>query len=142
MVAAEIRVIVSPAKGSEIRFGDGDWGLVPDGGVVVRSIDRSMVITARNPCCETLGKEVRVGQPELALDMRFKPGRVVPTCDVPDTTVQIDDKSAPLGKPTPILFEGTLETTRIRVAFIGRDKLDTQTVTVRSGETKEVRCAF
>jgi hypothetical protein len=138
----DIRVRVVPAAGSEIRFGDGDWALVPPDGVVVRSIDRAMTVTARNPCCEIVGERVRVGQAELDLDMRFKPGRVVPICDAPDTAVQIDDRSVQLGKPTPIWFPGTLDTKTAKVTFIGSDKVDNQTVNVRSGMTTEVKCGF
>jgi tRNA A-37 threonylcarbamoyl transferase component Bud32 len=140
--SADIRVAVSPAQGSEIRFGDGDWAPVPETGVIVRAIDRPMTITARNPCCEMVGKPVRVGQPEVVLDMMFKPGRVLAICDAPETTVQIDEKSAPLGKPTPIWFDGTLDSKTAKVTFIGRNKVDTRTVQVRSGKTTEVRCAF
>ncbi len=142
VVAADLKVNVSPANGSQLQFGDGEWVPVPADGVVVRSIDRAMTITAKNPCCEMVAKNVRVGQAEVLLDMRFKPGRIVATCEHPDTTVQIDDSSAPLGKPAPILFEGTLDSRTARVTFIGRDKVDNQTVRVRSGKTTEVRCAF
>jgi serine/threonine-protein kinase len=142
VVAADLKVTVSPAKGSEIRFGDGEWAPVPELGVLVRPIDRAMTITARNPCCEMVGQQVRVGQPEVVLDMRFKPGRVVPTCDHPDTTVQIDEKSAPLGQPTPIWFDGTLDSKTAKVTFIGKDKVDSRTVQVRSGKTTEVKCVF
>jgi len=141
VVPADIRVTVSPAQGSEIRFGDGDWASVPETGVLVRTIDHPLTITARNPCCEMVGKEVRVGQPEVVLDMNFKPGRILATCSYPDTTVQIDERSATLGKPTPIFLDGTLDSRTVKVTFIGR-KLDTQTVQVRSGKTTEVRCAF
>ena len=140
--AADLRVTVSPAQGSEVRFGEGEWAAVPAGGLIVRPIDRAMTITARNPCCEMVGKEVRVGQPEVVLDMMFKPGRVLALCDAAEVTVQIDEKSAPLGKPTPIWFDGTLDSKTAKVTFIGRDKVDTRTVQVRSGKTTEVRCAF
>ena len=142
VIAADLRVSVSPPRGSEIRFGDGDWAPVPEGGVIVRKIDRPMMIFARNPCCEMDVKNVRVGQPAVELDMKFKPGAVLARCDHPDTTVQIDEKSAPLGKPSPIWFEGTLDSATAKVTFIGRDKVDTRTVQVRSGKTTEVRCAF
>jgi hypothetical protein len=89
-----------------------------------------------------VGKEVRVGQPEIVLDMMFKPGRVLPLCDAPETTVQIDEKSAPLGKPTPIWFDGTLDSKTAKITFIGKDRVDTRTVQVRSGTATEVRCAF
>jgi hypothetical protein len=142
-VAADIKVTVSPIQGSEVRFGDAaEWTPVPESGVLVHSIDHPMTITARNPCCEMFGKEVRVGQPSLVLDMVFKAGRVLATCDYPDTTVQIDDNSATLGKPTPIWFDGTLDSKTAKVTFIGRDKVDTRTVQVRSGKTTEVRCAW
>ncbi len=142
VVAADVKVTVSPVQGSEIRFGEGEWAPVPASGGVVRSIERPLTIMARNPCCETVAATVRAGQAEVTLDMRFKPGRVVATCAHPDTTVQIDDRSASLGKPAPIWFSGTLDSTTARVTFIGRDRVDTQTVQVRSGQTTEVRCAF
>jgi serine/threonine-protein kinase len=142
VVAADIKVTVSPVQGSEVRFGDGEWAPVPGTGVLVRPIDRAMTITVRNPCCEMVGKEVRAGQPEVVLDMMFKPGRIVATCDQPDTTVQIDERSASLGKPAPIWFDGTLDSKTAKVTFIGRDKVDTRTVQVKSGQTTEVKCAF
>ncbi len=142
VIAADIRVSVSPPRGSEIRFGEGDWVPVPDGGLVVRKLDRAMMISARNPCCEMVTENVRVGQATAELDMKFKPGAVLARCDHPDTTVQIDEKSAPLGKPSPIWFEGTLDSATAKVTFIGRNKVDTRTVQVRSGKTTEVRCAF
>jgi eukaryotic-like serine/threonine-protein kinase len=141
-VVAELRVRVSPAQGSEVRFGEGDWALVPETGILVRPVERPMTITARNPCCETVAQEARAGMGEVELDMKFKPGRVLARCDYPDTTVQVDDKSASLGKPTPIWFDGTLDSRTARVTFIGRDKVDTQTVQVRSGKTTEVRCGL
>jgi hypothetical protein len=142
VIVAELRVRVSPAQGSEVRFGDGDWAIVPETGILVRPVERPMTITARNPCCETVAQEARAGMAEVELDMKFKPGRVLARCDHPDTTVQVDDKSASLGKPTPIWFDGTLDSRTARVTFIGRDKVDTQTVQVRSGKTTEVRCAW
>ncbi|HWO17331.1 MAG TPA: serine/threonine-protein kinase [Kofleriaceae bacterium] len=142
VVAADIRVTVWPPRGSEIRFGEGDWLPVPEGGLVVRSIDRAMTITARNPCCEMGYANVHVGQPTATVDMKLKPGTVVAKCDYPDTTVQIDEKSAQLGKPWSIWFEGTLDSASAKVTFIARDKVDTRAVQVRSGQTTEVRCAF
>jgi hypothetical protein len=134
-------VRISPAVGSEVRFGDGEWVPVPETGLLVRAIDRPMTITARNPCCEVIGKDVRAGQPEVDLDMAFKPGAVLAICEQPDTSVQIDDQSAPLGKPTPIWFPGTLDSKAVKVTFIGA-RVDTRTVQVRSGKTTEVKCAF
>jgi serine/threonine-protein kinase len=141
-VATAVKVTVTPAQGSEVRFGEGEWAPVPAGGGLVRAVERPVTILARNPCCETVAATVRAGQAEVTLDMRFKPGRIVATCDHPDTTVQIDDRSATLGRAAPILFPGTLDSTTARVTFIGRDRVDTQTVQVRSGKTTEVRCAF
>jgi hypothetical protein len=89
-----------------------------------------------------VGKEVRVGQAEVVLDMAFKPGLVLAISREPHTTVQIDDKSATLGKPTPIWFDGTLDSKTAKVMFIGKARVDTRTVQVRSGRTTEVRCAF
>jgi hypothetical protein len=141
-VVADIKVNVSPAPGSEVRFGDGEWSAVPRSGVVVRAVERPMTITARNPCCEMVAREIRAGQVEVDLDMRFKPGRVLATCDVPDTTVQIDEKSAQLGKSTPIFLDGTLDSKTVKVTFISRVRIDSRTVQVRSAETTEVKCAF
>jgi len=140
--AAELRVSVSPAKGSEVRFGDGAWTPVPDSGGLVRPVDRPTLISARNPCCETQSKEVRAGQAEVEIVLPFKPGQVLATCDAPDTTVQIDERPATLGKPTPIFLDGTLDSKTAKVMFIGRARVDTRTVQVRSGQTTEVRCAF
>jgi hypothetical protein len=142
VVATELRVRVSPAQGSEVKFGDGDWMLVPPTGIVVRAIERPMTITARNPCCEMVGKEARAGQAELEIDMAFNPAWIVPACDRDDATVQIDDKLATLGRRTFVLFDGTLDSKTVKVVFVGKDKVDSRTVQVKSGQGTEVKCAF
>jgi serine/threonine-protein kinase len=143
---AELRISVTPAAGSEVRVGDGDWALVPPSGRIVHTTDRAVVtVAARNPCCEPVAKEVRPKVPgggDITLDLAFLPGWVIAECARPEVSVRIDDRPATLGRRAPVLFDGTLDSRTVTVEFIGRDRVEPRAVQVRSGAGVEVRCSL
>ncbi|MGN6109654.1 MAG: protein kinase domain-containing protein, partial [Kofleriaceae bacterium] len=122
-VVHELKVIVKPSKGSEVRFGDGPWLPVSEDGWIVRPIDRDTVITARNDCCETVEKPARAGQPQVSFDLKLNPGGVIARCDQPGATVKIEDKPATLGARTPVFFASSfLNEKTVTVEFLARDR--------------------
>ncbi len=141
-VATDLHVTVSPAKGSQVQFGDGTWLPVGADGVT-QPIDRDVTVRARNECCETTVLPAKAGLAELSFTLQFKSGTVLPRCDWPGAVdVVIAGKSASLAKPAPVFFEDTIfDSKKVEVQFIADGKIDKQTVNVRSGQTLEVKCA-
>lgn len=151
---AELWVMVSPAQGSEIDFGDGVWIAVPpDDGRIARRLERDTVVRVRNECCESKEAPARVGQTQLVFNLRFRPGHVLARCELEGVTVDVrvdagrGFQPATLGETFAVFFDGLLDSKNVRVEFttFGADpslrRNWTQKATVQPGKTVEVTCA-
>jgi tRNA A-37 threonylcarbamoyl transferase component Bud32 len=143
-LAKTIKVFVSPAAGTSVRFGDdGEWVRVsPEAGFIERAIDHPVTISAKNDCCEESGAPVTVGQERVDLDLKFLPGKVIARCDRKDVTVQIDGKRASLGEPVSIFFKSsTFDTKNVKIEFFSPEKgTDSHDKVVTASKTIEVSC--
>ena len=134
---------------SEYRLGDGAWESAADGHATVELDDSEerVVVSARNEeCCEESRYVIEPDAPSgtvIELSLGYLPGHIIPVCDADDVRVQIDERSARLGRPAPIFFEGTtLGTRTVEVAFFKEDAsaLDRREVRVAYDERREVEC--
>ena len=144
-VAAVATLQVSPPD-SEVRIGDGDWQVLPDGHaeVTVPPGAGFVKVEAKNPCCEPEERRIRPDDAGKTVQMTlgFLPARITPRCDVADVAVTIDDKSVRLGRPTTISFGNTTQTSRtVWVEFVG-PTIDRQEITVKYADDREVTCRF
>ncbi|HEU0030077.1 MAG TPA: serine/threonine-protein kinase [Kofleriaceae bacterium] len=146
-VASEIKIKVSPAKGSEVQVGDGAFAAVPaDDGWIARSIDKEVVVRVRNACCATKEQIVRPGMAEVSFLLEFKPGSVTPKCDQPaDVKIKYDGKEqvANLNQKSPVFFESSvLDIKPVTVEFFNKDTgIVTKKIDVRPGQSVDVTCA-
>ena len=138
----ELTVSVSPASGSEVKFGDEDWAAVTtEDGKLARAIDHDIVVRVRNPCCKPTEQLAKYGQTDvLPFLLDFKNGAVVVHCALPDYSVHVDGNPANLEDRTTIYFQSSFNSKKVNIEFIGK-KSWTQPVTVNSGQTAEVTCA-
>jgi serine/threonine-protein kinase len=137
-------VMVSPAD-SEVAIGGGAARTYDGGRVEVQVGDAPVVVTARNPCCEEDSLTVTAASAAKTqlIDLGFLPGYIVARCKTPGAAVQINKQMAELDGEVLVPFGHTTQTEKqATVEFFTKDGVfDTQTVTVRYHETKEVTCA-
>ena len=137
-------VMVSPHD-SEVSVGGAPGRTWPDGRVEVQVGDAPVVVTARNACCEEDSLTVTAASAATTqlINLGYLPGYVVTHCKKPGTSVQINKQMAELDGSVLIPFGRTTQTEQqATVEFFTKDGVfDTQTVTVRYHETKEVTCA-
>jgi len=140
----ELRVTVTPSKGSQVKVGDGDWASVTQAGDVVRMIERDVKVYARNDCCEEQVKDVRLGQSEILFSLQPLPARVIAKCELPgDITVTVNGRAVKLNETIAETFDTntTQFTKTFDISFAG-DSVSSkvQMVKVRANETKTVTC--
>ena len=142
-----LRVHVSPARNSEVDFGDGaGWvAVTQEDGWLARSIDHDVVIKVRNACCEPKEATVKYGQAEVPFLLDFSPAKIIATCELlgQEIDMRVNGKPAVLGQPAPVFFaEGTsMNTQPVTIEFTTRDKSWNQKLTVTAGQRYEVKCA-
>ncbi|MBL9018633.1 MAG: protein kinase [Myxococcales bacterium] len=141
----EVSVLVSPADGSEIDFGDGIWRPVTtEDGRLSRVFDRDVTIHVRNACCQTQEIVAKYGIGEVAVQLAFLPAAVVPKCAIDgvkpeDIIVRVDGKPARLDERSDIYFKG-IPSKRVKVEFTAAKPMKPSHVTVTPNQTFEVRC--
>lgn len=140
--AATFVLTVSPPD-AEVRIGDGPWQRLAGGHAELPVPPTEVAIEARrDDCCESRKRMIGPEQAgaRVALALPFLPAQLTPRCARPGVGVEIDGVAARLDKPTSITFDGALSQRQVTVSFIG-ESIDTQKVTVRYAEQREVTCA-
>jgi serine/threonine-protein kinase len=136
------RIAVSPARGSLVQIGDGEWQPVPDDGIVIAAIEREMLVRVRNKCCQEEAVKVEPGAASVKVDLSLKPGVVIARCgDATVEVVKIDGARTALGQRREIFFEGMSDSRSVAIEFIGKGWDDKRSLQVRSGTTETVTCA-
>jgi eukaryotic-like serine/threonine-protein kinase len=139
-----LRVNVTPAKGSEIKFGDEKWVAVTADGHLDRVIESDIKILVRNECCEETGDTAKLGQSELSFSLQPLPATVVTKCDAPgDVSVRINGKVYKVGEKVSDTFDknSTRMSKTFEVSFAGEHVLSTpKNVLVRANTTESVTC--
>jgi hypothetical protein len=143
--ATTVVVMVSPAD-SAVSI-DGAAAQTYDGGRVPVEIgDHPVHVSATNACCE--GEDVTVtaddAQKGKLINLGFLPATIIAHCKTPGVEVHVNKQMVALDHEFPIAFGHTTTTEKTAVVeFFSKDLgvFDTQTVTVRYHETKEVTCA-
>ena len=143
--AAQVRTFtlaVSP-KDAEYRVGGGSWQRSTTGSEEL-TVTLPIEITVRkDDCCEAVTRTIGadVGR-RVAIELPFLPALITARCDRDEVTgVTIDGDNARLGLPATIPFEGTITQKSIKIEFITKDRIETQTVTVKANDQREVACA-
>ena len=142
--AATVVVMVSPAD-SAVSI-DGAAPQTFDGGRVPVEIgDHPVHVSATNACCE--GEDVTVTAADAdkgkLINLGFLPATIIAHCKTPGVEVHVNKQMVALDHEFPIAFGHTTTTEKTAVVeFFSKDNgvCDTQTVTVRYHETKEVTC--
>ncbi|HEY5948831.1 MAG TPA: serine/threonine-protein kinase [Kofleriaceae bacterium] len=155
IIGKPLRVIVNPAKGSLVKFGDEEWSKVTEVGDVVHTIEHDMRISAKNDCCEEAARDIRFGvDSEITFSLQPLPAKVVAKCDQPgDISVRINGKASKLNEIVSEPFEKntTQMTKTFEVSFAGGIKQPNgelkqtvsskpQTIVVRANELKDAKC--
>ena len=136
----ELRVTVRPAQGAFVDFGEG-WVPVPlEDERVARGIDHDITVRAKNDCCVPQEAIAKYGQAELVFELTLKPGTIIPHCKVPEATVRIDGRGASLDQKFPVTFEGSFESTTVKVEWTTATRVWTIPVKLAAGQTKEITC--
>jgi eukaryotic-like serine/threonine-protein kinase len=139
-----LRVLVSPAKGSIVKFDDEPWVSVTETGDIERTIERDVRVSVRNDCCEEESRTVTYGRSEVAFSLQPLPARVIAKCDLAgDITVRINGRAWKLDEAFLDTFERntTQMTKTFEVSFAGESVSSKVTnVTVRANDTKTVTC--
>jgi hypothetical protein len=140
-----VRVVVVPAKGSQVKFGEETWVAVTEAGDVERTLEQDIKIQVRNDCCEEYAQLVRPGvDSEVLVQLQQLPASVIAKCDAPgDITVRINNRAVKLGEPVQEAFaKNTTQTTKeFTVSFAGEHVSSTpKIVSVRAHETATVTC--
>ena len=147
IVGKAIRVIVTPSKGSQVKFGEEPWAAVTaETGDIERTIERDVKLLVKNPCCEEYPTTARVaGDSEIQVQLQPLPAKLVATCDLPgDISVQVNGRAVKLSETVSDPFDKntTQFTKTFDVSFAGENvSSELQTVKVRANETKTVTCA-
>jgi serine/threonine protein kinase len=145
IVGKPIRVIVTPAKGSEVKFGDdAKWTFVTEDGHLDRVIEADTKILVRNECCEETGATAALGQSEIAFSLQPLPATLIAKCDAPgDVSVRINGKPAKVGEKVSEPFDKntTQMSKTFEVSFAGENVTSvSKVVTVRANATETVTC--
>lgn len=141
-----LRVRVTPAKDSEVKFGDQQWTPVTaEDGWVSRTFDRDMVVRVKNKCCAEEEKEVKAGKDaEVTFALQNLPAKVVPTCERAGViVVSVNGKNAQLGQEVLETFppNATTTTKEFVVVFTGDGvSSEPQRMRVAAGDTNTVTC--
>jgi eukaryotic-like serine/threonine-protein kinase len=136
------RIAIAPSRGTAIQIGDGEWRPVPADGVVTHTFDKELAVAVKNECCQPDSITVKPGTPSLLLELKFKPGYVIATCEEPGVVLTLNGTTWKLGEPKASFFSTTLLDETINVEFIFKDgRADRQTVKVTFNDTKKVKCA-
>jgi hypothetical protein len=139
------RVLVQPAKDSEVKFGNLEWAKVTaEDGAAVRLVEGDVLVTVRNTCCEEKDQLVRAGTTEVSFSLQALPANVVPMCDAPgDISVTVNGKPAILGKEAVEVFaKNTTQFTKVfRLEFTGEHVKGTPIERrVAAGQKETVHC--
>jgi serine/threonine protein kinase len=139
-----LRVIVTPAKGSLVKFGNEKWADVTEDGHLDRVIEADTKILVKNECCEETGAIAKLGESEIAFSLQPLPANVIAKCDVPgDVSVRINGKAAKLGvKVTEPFDKNTTQMSKtFEVSFAGEHASSTpKSVRVAANATEVVTC--
>lgn len=144
--AWELSVRVTPAKGSEVKFGDQPWTPVTaEDGRVSRPFSSDIVVRVKNKCCAEEEKEAKAGKnTELTFALQNLPAKVVPTCEHAGViVVSVNGKNAQLGQEVLETFppNATTTTKEFVVVFTGDGvSSEPQQMRVAAGDTKTVTC--
>ena len=144
-IGKPVRIMVVPAKGSQVKFGDEPWVAVTEAGDVERTLEQDMKILVKNDCCEEYAQLVRPGvDSEVLVQLQQLPASVIARCDAPgDITVRINNRAVKLGEPVQEAFaKNTTQTTKeFTVSFAGEHVSSTPKIlSVRAHETATVTC--
>ena len=140
----ELSVLVSPAEGSEVNFGDGWRPISREDGRAGRAFDRDVTIQVRNECCQTQEIVAKYGIGEVVVQLAFLPGAIIPKCAIDgvkpeDIIVRVDGKPARLDERADIFFQ-SIPSRRVKVEFTAAMPMKTSSVTVKANQTIEVTC--
>jgi hypothetical protein len=145
IVGKPLRVNVTPAKGSEVRFGTEKWVLVTEDGHLDRVIEGDTKILVRNECCEETGAVATVDQSEISFSLQPLPASVVTRCELPgDITVRINGHAHRVGEKVSETFDKntTQMSKTFEVSFAGENVSSVpKSVRVAANATETVTCA-
>ena len=153
-MAREVTVVVSPARGSRVDFGDGRWiDVPPDDGRLTHALDGEAMVRVQNPCCEEQARAVSPGAPVASFNLRFRAATVTVRCPASITgtpwevSVKIDGMPAQIGERANVFFGDSLVNDKVvGLEFVTSSadaalrKKWTQKRKVRPGETIEEPC--
>ena len=149
-----VTVSVTPRMGSEVAFGDGEWvPLTPETGTLARTLDREIIVRARNECCEPQEAFAKAGVSQLVFNLQFRPAGVTVSCPTEvdgtprEVFVTVAGKAATLGANALVLFEGSIDQKTATIEFVTSSAVDpsltkswTQKIQVRAGKKYKVTC--
>ncbi len=141
---ANITVYVTPWKGTRITFGHDDAIDASEAGVQ-RGFGVATLVRVTNACCEEQGLTIDPNDTnDRHVNLQYLAAHIVPRCDVPGATVQIDGKVGTIDRPFPGTFEPNAIDSRhpFKVVFGGNETIDPtmQTVRVEAATSDEVKC--
>ena len=137
------RLVVIPHRGAEYRVGKSPWTPLKSSSTTLTTAQGD-VVSARNiTCCQE--KQISINEKNkgsIRFKLGFLPGSLTPTCDLPDTKVSINGKSSRLGKAATIVINRATGTESVNVNFVNGNSIDTQRLSIKAKEIKDVRCKF
>ena len=132
-------------KGSLIRVNGGAWQRVVASTTTLTLPPGVHQIEAKNDCCQPAKRPVRIkpGEPKKEnIRLGWLPATITPRCPF-KATVQIDNRTVPLGRVFTLPITGALGERRSKVTFLSAEKgTNSQTIKLRYGQSKEVTCRF
>ena len=141
VAAVKTKVMFLP-HGSEYQINDGAWQPVPPDDTVTLELTAPVRITAKNARAQQMTKTIDPGV-DATVSMPLNPGHVIPACKLP-AQVTVDNKGADLGKPFPIVFGASLDSSKPVVIQFNGDDVDDKPIirSVEAGKDITVECAL